>query len=192
MTPPSSPGEHGQPGPLRSWSIRDARADDAVFLAEMLALAADWRPGTPVRATADVLAQPAIAHYIDGWPQHGDVGVVAEEDRPVGAAWYRFLCASAPGYGYIDDEIPELVVGIAAPHRGRGLGRNLITALFDRAEAAGVARISLSVEDDNPAKHLYVELGFAPVGRSGKSVTMIRTVRRQPTPGNGSAAITPQ
>ncbi|MFJ9760314.1 hypothetical protein [Streptomyces sp. NPDC101149] len=42
---------------------------------------------------------------------------------------------------------------------------------------APVARLSLSVEDGNPAVHLYSALGFTRVGRSGNSDTMVLDVQ---------------
>jgi hypothetical protein len=49
-----------------------ATADDAVFLAEMLAVAADWRPGTTPRTVSDVIGDPDLAHYIRDWPIEGE------------------------------------------------------------------------------------------------------------------------
>jgi len=36
------------------------------------------------------MADPALAHYVAGWPAPRDVGFVVDDDRPVGAAWWRF------------------------------------------------------------------------------------------------------
>ena len=76
--------------------IRRATADDSVFLHQMLAVAADWRPDTPTRSVADVLRDPDLAHYVAGWPLKGEVGVVAENgERPLGAAWWRCFTSDA-------------------------------------------------------------------------------------------------
>ena len=74
-------------------TVRPATADDAPFLATMLAVAADWRPGTEVRPVDEIMAIPALAHYVAGWPAPDDHGLVAEGTdrvggrRQVGAAW---------------------------------------------------------------------------------------------------------
>ena len=64
---------------------------------------------------------PDFAHYVEGWPRDGDVGVVAEDEHgePVGAAWYRHLSDDDPGYGFIDPSIPEVTIGVVAPGAAR-------------------------------------------------------------------------
>ena len=55
---------------------------------------------------------------------------------------------------------------VATGHRGRGVGRALVSRVRDDARAAGVPRISLQTEPDNDAaRGLYRSLGFiAPEG----------------------------
>lgn len=75
--------------------LRLATGEDAAFLQYMLALAADWRQSCP-RPVAAVLGEPALARYVAGWPRAGDLGVVAFEDAPIGAAWWRLFTAEEP------------------------------------------------------------------------------------------------
>jgi ribosomal protein S18 acetylase RimI-like enzyme len=154
-------------------TIRRATADDAEFLAEMLAVAADWRPGTTPRTVSEVMAAPELARYIRGWPREGDVGVVAEVDRPTGAAWWRFLPSDDPGYGFVDAATPEISIGVVEQARGQGQGRLLLEALIEEGLELGLHGLSLSVESDNPAKRLYQRHGFQAVGGVGGSVTMV-------------------
>ena len=49
-------------------NVRAATSQDAAFLQEMLTIAADWRPGAPVRPVAEVIREPALAHYVIGGP----------------------------------------------------------------------------------------------------------------------------
>ena len=55
---------------------------------------------------------------------------------------------------------------VASGHRGRGVGRALVTRVRDDARAAGVPRLALQTEPDNDAaRGLYRSLGFiAPEG----------------------------
>lgn len=155
-------------------ALRPATADDAGFLAEMLAIAADWRVPDP-RPVAEVLADTALAHYVTGWARPGDGGVIAERDEaPVGAAWWRLLTASDPGYGYVDDDTPELSIGVIGSVRGSGVGRRLLDAAIEAAERQGAPALSLSVEIDNPAVRLYERVGFEVVGTASGAHTMTR------------------
>lgn len=156
--------------------IRLARPGDAAFIAEMLAVAADWRPGTTIRDAREVLAEPSLAHYAVGWPAEGDVGVVADAAGtvgPVGAAWWRFMPEADPGYGFVATSIPEVSIGVRPGHRRNGTGRRLMTALLGEARARALPGLSLSAEDDNPAVTLYRSLGFAVVSSAPGSVTML-------------------
>jgi RimJ/RimL family protein N-acetyltransferase len=54
-----------------------------------------------------------------------------------------------------------LGMGIAAPHRGHGLGTRLLTAGLTRARTQGITRIELEARVDNVAAiKLYEKLGF--------------------------------
>ena len=121
----------------------------------------------------DILHNPDIAHYVLGWPRAGDIGVVAADGDPVGAAWLRFFAPTDPGFGFVADTIPELSIGVVRPRRGQGVGGRLLDALLTAAGAAGIDAVSLSVERDNPARRLYERLGFRPVGAVGGSMTML-------------------
>jgi ribosomal protein S18 acetylase RimI-like enzyme len=153
-------------------AIRTAEADDAPFLTDMLVEAANAPDHN--RTRADTLADPSIAHYVDGWPRPTDRGVVAVYlDRPVGAAWLRYFRPTSPSYGYVRADIPELVIGVAADQRGRGIGRLLLRALADKARQAGISHISLSVERANPAVTLYQAEGYRVVASRDHAETML-------------------
>jgi ribosomal protein S18 acetylase RimI-like enzyme len=145
----------------------------------MLVAAVNWSPAWKPRSRRRVLAAPATARYIAGWPRDTDLGVIAEAGAaPVGAAWVRFFTAEDPGYGFVAPDVPELTVGVAAAWRGRGVGRSLLRAVAARAAAAGIRRVSLSVERENFARGLYRSEGYAVAGTSGpQSDTMVKDLR---------------
>ncbi|MFI2212064.1 GNAT family N-acetyltransferase [Streptomyces sp. NPDC020141] len=158
--------------------IRPAAAPDADFLGRVLLEAYNW-DGTPRFTLEGLLADPASAHYVAGWPRSGDFGVVAEDasGTPVGAAWARIFPEGDQGYGFVAADVPELTLGVLPEHRGRGVGRALMAELVAAAAAReGVDRISLSVEDGNRAVRLYESCGFRTVGRNGGSDTMVLSV----------------
>ena len=146
--------------------IRRAGAQDIPFLRDMLRHAYYARWGSE----ADV----PLERYVAGWGRGGDRAVVAiDEFQPVGAAWYRLFDAEEPGYGFVDAETPELTIAVVPSRRGRGLGEQLLSALLEQARADGYARISLSVEPDNPALRLYEQHGFVTVGERGGAWVML-------------------
>lgn len=159
---------------LVPFHVRPARSTDADFLTEMLVMAAFWRPDGPTGSVQAVLERPEFAHYVSGWPRPGDLGVVAEgKEGPVGAAWLRLLPEDDPGYGFVDAATPELSIGVAPPQRGQGVGSSLLEALVASAREQARSAVSLSVEPDNPARHLYERFGFQVVSAVNGSVTML-------------------
>jgi GNAT superfamily N-acetyltransferase len=161
-----------------SWSIRRATSKDSQFMADMLVEAVNWSPEWKPKSRRRVLSDPRTAHYIVGWPRDTDLGVIAEAgSEPVGAAWVRFFPIEDPGYGFVGPDIPELTIGVAAPWRGRGMGRTLLRAIAVLAADAGIGRISLSVERKNFARGLYLSEGYAVVDASDpQSDTMVKSL----------------
>jgi ribosomal protein S18 acetylase RimI-like enzyme len=114
-----------------------------------------------------------VRRYVERWGRPGDTALIAIQDfQRVGAAWYRLFSDDNHGYGFVDEETPELSIAIVPSRRGTGLGSELLDALLARARADGYTAISLSVEADSPAIGLYERHGFARVGSDDGGVTM--------------------
>jgi ribosomal protein S18 acetylase RimI-like enzyme len=153
---------------------RPAAAEDFPFLATMLGEAAVWRPEKPTPTGDEVLADPRYAMYLAGWPRPGDYGLVAERDEPLGAAWYRTYTEASHGYGFISEDVPELSIAVIASRRRDGIGRQLLIDLINASVDQGYPVLSLSVNEENPARGLYESVGFVCVRKHGSSWTMIR------------------
>jgi ribosomal protein S18 acetylase RimI-like enzyme len=152
--------------------IRRAGPQDVPFLRDMLRHAYYWRA-----TTVPVTGEPPVRRYVERWGRPGDTALVAIQDfQPVGAAWYRLFRADNPGYGFVDEETPELSIAVVPSKRGSGLGSELLGALMERARADGYAAISLSVEKDNPAVALYERTGFERVSEDEGAYTMRATL----------------
>jgi ribosomal protein S18 acetylase RimI-like enzyme len=149
--------------------IRRGGGQDVRFLRDMLHHAYYWKERSPDDGPGPV------ALYVKAWGRPGDTAMIAlDEGFPIGAAWYRRFKASQPGYGFVDEETPELAIAVVPSARGKGAGGQLLEALLERARAEGHPAISLSVDRHNAgAIKLYERHGFERVSESDDSVTMV-------------------
>ena len=118
-----------------------------------------------------------ISRYVKGWGRPGDTALIAvEEAFPVGAGWYRIFRREQPGYGFVDEQTPELTIAVVPSRRGRGLGDALLTGLCERAREEGHPALSLSVERGNDGlMRFYEKHGFELIAEDdGDSVTLRR------------------
>jgi ribosomal protein S18 acetylase RimI-like enzyme len=146
--------------------IRKGSSADVPFMRSMLTHAYAWRVNA---FEADI----PLTRYVDNWGRPGDLAIVAHETgNRVGAAWLRLFRASEPGYGFVDEQTPELSIAIVPSRRRHGLGQELMDALLDAARTAGHQAVSLSVEADSPAVAFYERNGFEKVGDSDGGVVM--------------------
>ena len=135
--------------------IRKGGPRDVPFMRDMLRHAFYGR--TPVGDD-----EPPLTRYVRDWGRRGDRSlIIFDEYVPVGAAWYRLFTPEDAGFGYVDEQTPELAIAVVPSRRGRGCARK-----------DGFAAISLSVANDNPALGLYEKYGFEPVREDDGAVVM--------------------
>ncbi len=154
---------------MPDYSLHAITKEDEPFLWDMLYLDI-YVPEGEQRPPREILSLPEIAQYVWGWGQPGDLGYIAVENEThqrLGAAWLRLI----HGYGYVDEQTPELSIALLPEYRGMGIGTALLTGLLETARDQ-FAAVSLSVDPRNPAKRLYERLGFRVVGQDGTSLTM--------------------
>ncbi|MEM9093024.1 MAG: N-acetyltransferase [Cyanobacteria bacterium P01_F01_bin.53] len=162
-----------------NYTLRTAAPEDESILWTMLMHAAHEMSLEPLQTS------PALARYVQNWGRAGDVGVIAvQSDTAIGAAWLRLSVEDAAdnkGYGYVDENIPELAIAVVPEARSHGVGTNLLVDILALAQKQFPA-VSLSVRGNNPAVHLYQRFGFQSVTGSevknrtgGTSFTMVRT-----------------
>jgi GNAT superfamily N-acetyltransferase len=156
-------------------TVRAANVSDHQFLESMFVEAALWDPGMARQTLASLLRVPQLRPYFVDWGRPSDVALIASAaaDRSVGAAWYRFFSPQEPGFGFVDQSIPELGIAIVKEWRGRSIGTTLLKELISTARTRGCSGLSLSVSAANPARRLYQRCGFSKVGEAGSSWTML-------------------
>jgi ribosomal protein S18 acetylase RimI-like enzyme len=151
--------------------IRKGSAGDVPFMRSMLAHAYAWRVNA---LDADI----PLTRYVDNWGRPGDLVLIAHETgNRVGAAWLRLFSAGEPGYGFVDEQTPELSISVVPSRRRHGVGQELLDALLEKARAEGHKQVSLSVEKNSPAVAFYERNGFRSAGESeGGGLDMARAL----------------
>jgi ribosomal protein S18 acetylase RimI-like enzyme len=141
--------------------IRPLIQEDEAFLWQMLYEAA-YLVEEGNLTVQDAMNHPDLAKYVKDWGLKDDSGFVAilkSSNQPVGAVWLRLLTGENKGYGYVDDQIPELAIAILPQYRNKGIGTQLLTHLLAAAKTS-YPSISLSTRATNPAVGLYKRFGW--------------------------------
>ncbi|MFF2753107.1 GNAT family N-acetyltransferase [Psychrobacillus sp. NPDC058041] len=157
------------------FEIRYLKENEKNFLMEMLyeSIHIEREKKPPLD---ELLYTDELKKYHQNWGRKGDKALIAIDNSgtPVGAVWYRLFSSEERGYGYVNDDTPELGIAIKKEVRGKGLGTQLMYSIIDEAKSNSFKVLSLSVDGDNTnAINLYRSLGFAEVGREGTSITML-------------------
>jgi ribosomal protein S18 acetylase RimI-like enzyme len=72
-----------------------------------------------------------------------------------------------PAPAYRDGAATLVTIQVLPDYRRRGYGRVLLGVFAEQAAAAGCRLLHLGVHRDNPARALYEQVGYQPVGRDG-------------------------
>ena len=169
---------HGEPDTGEAFAVRPVTKEDEPFLWQMLYEAVHWdsQETGPKPLPEELLSRPGLRRYLEGWGRENDFAVVALDNGDgsrVGATWHRTFPASDPGYGFVDDATPEIVLAVVQDRRGAGVGGTLLHSLMDAAYSNGFGAISLGVRKSNPAAvKLYERKGFVRFREDGASWIM--------------------
>lgn len=117
-------------------------------------------------AVMDVMTSAFSDRYGEAWtrsqcagilPMNGVSLVLARDDRDevLGFALYRTVV----------DDSELLLLAVAPPMQGKGVGRKLLHHFIDDAKKNGAHRIHLEVREGNPAIRIYEAAGFAQSNR---------------------------
>jgi GNAT superfamily N-acetyltransferase len=149
--------------------IRRGDKLDVPFLRSLLAFAYGWH--VAAFDTFDI----SIYHYVDAWGRAGDTALIAADGgHPVGAAWYRLFPESRPGFGYVDEQTPEMTIVVIPSRQGQGIGEQLLGALLERAKEDGYPAVSVSVQRGHHDEELLRQAGFEQVAEAGDTLTLRR------------------
>ncbi|MDA3039935.1 MAG: ribosomal protein S18-alanine N-acetyltransferase [Actinomycetota bacterium] len=134
--------------------VREFRPDDVAAVAAIEAVASP-DPWTPALFEGELSVLPALRHWL--------VACEAADDRPevVGFVGMMFV----PDDTGAHPEGHVMNVAVRPDRKRQGIARRLLIEAFADALARGVEHLTLEVRVSNdPARSLYHQLGFAPVG----------------------------
>jgi len=165
------------PEPSSTLIIRKITTDEIPRLRDFL-YEAIFIPEGVEKPGREILDIPEIACYASDFGRPGDLCLVAElSGELAGAVWVRLFAHGAKGFGYVDEDTPELSMSVLTGYRRRGIGTSLLSAMIDRLEQLGHEQVSLSVDLDNYALRLYRKFGFEIVAIREGSATMVKPLR---------------
>lgn len=133
-----------------NYLIRPYLLEDIPFLWEMLYESIYISEGH-LAPSLEILKEPNIEKYLKNWGKLHDHALVAfdEDHNRIGAVWIRLLSRENAGYGFVNEDTPELGMAIKLTYRGQGVGKNLLSQLFALARSNGYPALSLSVDPLN-------------------------------------------
>ena len=132
---------------------RAAMQADAIH--EWLSMESYWAAGIPFDVVRTVIDNSAVAG-------------VFYENRQIG---FARLVTDYAVFAYLAD------VYVAAPHRGKGLGKALCSALLSQEWVSGLRRIALGTRD---AHSLYASMGFGPLKNPDRHMEIILKTSYRP------------
>lgn len=159
----------------QKYSLRRATSDDVEFLAFMATLALFRHFPEDTLSPQELLEHSYFGRYVRNWPGVNDLGIIAEiAGKPIGACWWRVAdTKEKEGFGFIDPSIPEVSIAIITDWRAQGIGTLLLVELIKLLDQSQFQALSLAVEIDNPALHLYKRVGFVEIACMGETLVML-------------------
>ena len=122
-----------------------------------------------------IINQPELKKYYHNWDLPNDISFIAKiENTNIGVVWCRFFTNDKPGYGFIDEQTPELGIAIKSTFRGKRIGTLLMNNLFEVLHTKSIKQISLSVDSRNRAFYLYQNLGFKTIKTENYTKLMVK------------------
>ncbi len=122
------------------------------------------------RLPKDIIYGPALYGYIQnfGTQQHDHCLCATADGCIIGAIWVR----AVHGYGYVGEKVPELAISLYPEYRGRGMGTQLLRGMLGVLREEGYAKVSLSVQKENRAWHMYQREGFQTISQTEQEYVM--------------------
>lgn len=158
-------------------NYRPIKPAEYPFIKDMLYEAIYVPTGQP-KHPKSILDSPELSRYIEQWGQKSDdIAIVAVlNDELIGAVWGRKFSSDKKGFGYIDEETPEIGMAIKPSFRGKGIGTALLSHIEIEYQKRNIEKLSLSVNKLNKAKLLYEKCGYQFYKEQTTTIIMVKTI----------------
>ena len=155
--------------------IRILKNSEISFIKEML-YDAIFVPEGIEKPPKSIISDQSLANYYENWGKDiYDIALVIEiNGELIGSIWGRKFLSEEKGYGFFDEDTPEISMAIKNEYRNKGLGTKLIEEIIEIYKDVGVKALSLSVDKQNLAFKLYTKQGFSIFSETETSVSMIK------------------
>ncbi len=150
--------------------IREIREDEISLLDNFL-YEAIYMPEGVQAPPKNIINQPEFQVYVSNFGKEADDNcLVAEIDgKVVGAVWVRIM----NDYGHIDDKTPSFAISLYRDYRGLGIGTMLMREMLTILKIKGYEKASLSVQKENYAYKMYLNVGFKIVKENEEDYIMV-------------------
>ena len=151
--------------------IRELKKNEINVLKDFL-YEAIYIPKGIKKPSRDIIDKEELKLYYDNFYSNKDdyCLVSIDDNKIVGAVWTRIM----NDYGHIDDNTPSLAISLYEEYRGKGYGTKLMINILELLKNKGYKNVSLSVQKENYATKLYLNVGFKIINENEEEYIMIK------------------
>jgi ribosomal protein S18 acetylase RimI-like enzyme len=151
--------------------IRELKKNEIKVLKDFL-YEAIYIPKGIKKPSKDIINKEELKLYYDNFYSNKDdyCLVCIDDNKIVGAVWTRIM----NDYGHIDDNAPSLAISLYEEYRGKGYGTKLMINILELLKNKGYKNVSLSVQKENYATKLYLNVGFKIINETEEEYIMVK------------------
>ena len=155
---------------MKNYIIREIKKEEYALLNDFLYEAIFVREGEQPPEKSIIYLPELQVYVADFGRQKDDICFLAEVNgKAAGAVWVRDM----NDYGHVEDGVPSFAVSLYKEYRGYGIGTALMKRMLTELRQRGYEKASLSVQKDNYAVKMYVNVGFEIIEEKEEEYLMI-------------------
>lgn len=150
--------------------IREIKREEYEILNDFL-YEAIFVPAGEQPPEKSVIYLPELQVYVEDFGnQKDDICFLAEVNHTVvGAVWVRVM----DDYGHVEDGVPSFAISLYKEYRGYGIGTQLMRRMLEELKQRRYEKASLSVQKENYAVNMYLNVGFEIIEEKEEEYIMI-------------------